>query len=62
LQLAETAPMLQVEEYHTLDLWAWDKSWLETLSRWDRAETQFEREEILETRRRLLHALKEAEP
>jgi len=62
LQLAETTPMLQVEEYHTLDLWAWDKRWLETLSRWDRAETQFEREEILETRRRLLNVLKEAKP
>ena len=62
MQLAETVPMLQVEEYHTLDLWAWDKRWLETLSRWDRAETRFEREEILETRRRLLNVLKEAKP
>ena len=61
MQMAETTPMLQVEEYRTLDLWAWDKRWLETLSRWSHAETQFEREEILETRRRLLEVLKEVE-
>ena len=61
MQMAETTPMLQVEEYRTLDLWAWDKRWLETLCSWNRAETQFEREEILETRRRLLEVLKEVE-